>query len=174
MSIEMICREVARLKQLYNESEPERLVRSMDILLSYQPMGTSTQACKGFFIYQSQIKSIVINSELPRALQRIVLAHEAGHAVLHEDVARLRAFHDFSLYDASSVYEYEANLFAAEYLLDDEQVAEKLGQDTFFFGVARELAVPAELLDFKFRILKKKGWQIESPIVARSDFLKDI
>ncbi len=174
MSIEMICREVDRLKNKYNETEPERLAKSMGILLDYQPMGRSPLACKGFFICQSRIKSIVVNSDLARDLQRIVLAHELGHAVLHEEAARLRAFHDFSLYDASSVYEYEANLFAAEYLLEDAQVAERLNQDAFFFGVARELAVPPELLDFKFRILKQKGWQIESPIVARSDFLKGI
>ena len=86
----------------------------------------------------------------------------------------MRAFHDIALYDTSSQMEYEANLFAAEYLLDDEVVRERLNEDTFFFSVAKELMVPAELLDFKFRILKRMGWHIESHILSNSDFLKGI
>ena len=70
--------------------------------------------------------------------------------------------------------EHEANLFATEYLLDDELVRERLSEDTFFFLVAKELNVPVGLLDFKFRILKRKEWLVESPILSNSDFLKKI
>ena len=112
---------------------------------------------------------------MPEEVQRIILAHEIGHAVLHkEQLANLKAFHDFALYDTATRYEYEANLFAAELLLDDEEVIGKLNEDSFFFGAARELYVPPELLDFKFRILKTKGLTLDSPITARGDFLKDI
>jgi Zn-dependent peptidase ImmA (M78 family) len=156
------------------ESEPERLAQAMNLLVRYEPMGTTPKACKGFYLYQSRRHVITVNSDLPAALQRIILAHEVAHAVLHREVVKLRAFHDFALYDNSSVYEYEANLFAAEYLLDDDEVMGKLSEDTFFVGVAQELRVPPELLDFKFRILKRKGWQVESPILANSDFLKRI
>ena len=35
--------------------------------------------------------------------------------------------------------------------------------------------VPAELLDFKFRVMKWKGYKIvEPPIISRSNFLKDL
>ena len=37
----------------------------------------------------------------------------------------------------------------------------------------KELGVPAELLDFKFRIMKNKGYRIEAPYIAKSNFLKD-
>lgn len=33
--------------------------------------------------------------------------------------------------------------------------------------------LPAELLDFKLRIMKSKGYRIEAPYIARSDFLKE-
>ena len=70
--------------------------------------------------------------------------------------------------------EYEANLFAAELLIDDRQLLELLNDgDKSFFGVARELYVPAELLDFKFRVLKQKGYRIEAPYIASADFLKN-
>lgn len=175
MSIEHICSEVARIIKKYDETDPVRLAQAMKIIVLYESMGTNPEACKGFYLYQSRKHIIAINRDLPPVLLRTILVHEIGHSVLHRDVVKIRAFHDFSLYDSSSVYEYEANLFAAEYLLNDDMVIEKLSEDSFFFGAARELHVPPELLDFKFRILKRKGlMNLESPILSQSNFLKDI
>ena len=50
-----------------------------------------------------------------------------------------------------------------------------LNQDTTFFSAAAELLVPAELLDFKFRVMKWKGYNmVEPPITANSNFLRDM
>jgi len=174
MSIENICREVSRLMHKYDEPDPWKLADAMGIIVDELPMGKTPNSCKGFFLCQSRKKHITINSDLSEVVKRIILAHEIGHAVLHHQAAKMRTFHDFALYDNSSLLEYEANLFAAEYLLEDDVVREMLNEDTFFFSVAKELSVPPELLDFKFRILKRKGWLIESPIQSNSNFLKHI
>jgi hypothetical protein len=59
-------------------------------------------------------------------------------------------------------------------MIEDDELLELLNDSgKSFFGVARELCVPAELLDFKFRVLKNKGYHIEPPILARADFLKN-
>lgn len=175
MSIEYVSRQVARINRKYGEPDPFRLARDMGIIVAYEAMGDYPEACKGFFMCQSRKKIIMINSDLPKTVQRIILAHELGHAVLHrKKLATLKAFHDFSLYDTTSRYEYEANLFAAEYLLNDKDVIEKLNDDSYFFSVAKELYVPPELLDFKFRILKSKGWALDAPITSQGDFLKHI
>ena len=50
-----------------------------------------------------------------------------------------------------------------------------LNEDISFFGAASRLNVPAELLDFKFRVLKRKGYKvIDPPLTANSDFLKNV
>ena len=68
--------------------------------------------------------------------------------------------------------EYEANLFAAELLIDEKELLEFLNDDDMsFFGVASELSVPADLLDFKFRVLKHKGYRIEPPYIANGKML---
>ncbi len=170
MTIEYICKKVAELTGKYEESEPERLAKDMGIILRFEPMGEGENACKGFFIYQSRQRVITINSSLDYDRRRIIMAHELGHAVLHKD--QVRAFHDFSLYESSSMLEYEANLFAAELLLDDTEVARLLNEDDFFFSAAKRLGVPAELLDFKFRIMKHKGYAVDSPINSKSNFLR--
>ncbi|MCL2140478.1 MAG: hypothetical protein FWH42_02190 [Dehalococcoidia bacterium] len=57
--------------------------------------------------------------------------------------------------------------------LEDNELLELLNDDSkSFFGVARELCVPADLLDFKFRVLKHKGYRIEAPYIAGRGFLK--
>lgn len=145
----------------------------MKISLLYHPMGLYDGACKGFYIQQSRKQAIVINSDLEEELQRIILIHELGHAVLHKSVPGIKNFHDFNLFDETYHYEYEANIFAPDFLLDDEEVLKVLNDDISFFTAASTLYVPAELLDFKFRILKRKGYQvIDPPLNANSDFLK--
>lgn len=175
MSISWISGEVQRLKDKCDETDPFKICRDLGILVNLERMGNYDRACKGFFIAQSRIRMITINADLPDALQGVICAHELGHAVLHAKQAGVNAFHDFSLFDTASIKEYEANLFAAEFLMSDEDVMAELNDDISFFGAAAQLKVPAELLDFKFRIMKRKGYKmIDPPLMANSNFLKDV
>ena len=161
------------LAEKHGTANPKKLCQGEDITVLWEPMGISPNACKGFFLYQSRRKIIVINSDLDPTVSSFILAHELGHSILHADVAKLRSFSDFSPYDESSRYECEANLFAAELLLRDDDVLSALGEDDFFTA-AKKLRVPPELLDFKLRILNRKGHDLKSPIISNSCFLKDI
>lgn len=79
------------------------------------------------------------------------------------------------MYDSSSIKEKEANLFAAELLLEDGEVLDALNQDVTFFSAAAQLRVPMEMLDFKFRLLKWKGYKmLESPIQVNSNFMRNM
>ena len=175
MSVDYICREVKRLKKKYHESDPLKLCDALVIILLDEPMGNYQGACKGFFLTQSRKRSITINSDLPEELQRIIVTHELGHAVLHAKAAGVNAFHDFELFDSASIMEYEANIFAADFLMDDDDVLEKLNEDISFFSAAALLRVPPELLDFKFRLMKRNGYKmIDPPLMANSNFLRNV
>ncbi|GHU68022.1 hypothetical protein FACS1894184_09030 [Clostridia bacterium] len=100
------------------------------------------------------MKAITINDQLDEDSQRIILAHEIGHAVGHSPLAKIVAFHDFAMLVDTSIMEYEANEFAAELLLDDEEVLDELNENDFF-NAASSLNVPPELLIFKLRLLKR-------------------
>ena len=54
MVTDWISREVCRLERKYNEPDPLALCERMGILVLFQPMGTYTGACKGFFLSQSR------------------------------------------------------------------------------------------------------------------------
>jgi len=173
--LEFISNSVSDLKKAYPDADPFEMVRELGFLLLFQSMGKAKSDCKGFCMTHQGQTSITINSDLPKMIQKIICAHELGHAVLHSQMPGMESFHDFALFDAASVAEYEANVFAAELLLKDEDVFELLNDDTSFFGVASILRVPPELLDFKFRVLKRKGYQfVEPPYQSDSKFLRDI
>lgn len=172
MTIERIRLTALKLKSRY--ASPEEACRALGIRLMRIPMGRDENACKGFFLMQSRVKAIVLNANLTGRVKRIVLAHELGHAVLHAGSAVTRGFHDFCLFDEADNSEYEANLFAAEFLLDDRDVLDQLNGGASFFTAAKLLRVPPELLDFKLRVMKRVGREIEAPYLAQSDFLKRV
>lgn len=169
-----ICRAVEKVIRKHGENDPFRLCDDMGIVLIPHSLGTGEGAIKGFFLENKRVKTITYNSDLPEVIRRIIVAHEIGHAELHCR-SGVHAFHDVGIFDESTAFEKEANLYAAELLLKDEDVLEKLNEDNTFFSAASALKVPVELLDFKFRIMKWKGYKLtEPPVSSRSDFLRDL
>ena len=172
MSLDYISNEVKDLIKKYDETDPERLCKALDIHVKRKSFGTAPDCFKGLFLYNRRIKCIVINDDLPEPMQKVVLAHELGHCVLHLKSMPIASFNDISLFDNTRLQEYEANIFASELLLPDEKVLEVLNEDSFFSEAASKLHVPQEMLDFKFRVLKRKGFKVNSPITASANFLK--
>ena len=172
VSMDYISGKALQLVKQYRTRDPFALSQALKIHIRYKDLG---EGIKAFYFCQSRIRSIVINNRVGSQDARVLCAHELGHAVLHSRLAAARALPEVALFNSADLTEYEANLFAAELLIADEDLTELLAeQERTFFSVAQELCVPAELLDFKFRILKSRGYRLRSPIVARSDFLKSM
>lgn len=103
-----IRQEVSRLKMKYQTDDPYEICEYLDIQVMDRPMGKSPRSCKGFFLVSSRCKLIVINSDLPDSIQRIIIAHELGHAVLHSDSA-INTFHEFAMFEDTNRMEYSAD-----------------------------------------------------------------
>lgn len=97
-----IRQEVSRLKMKYQTDDPYEICEYLDIQVMERPMGKSPRSCKGFFLVSSRCKLIVINSDLPDSIQRIIIVHELGHAVLHSDSA-INTFHEFAMFEDTSI-----------------------------------------------------------------------
>ena len=161
---------VSKLVHKYDTRDPFVICKELDIRIRYKNLG---QDIKAYYFYHSRIRNIVLNSNVSWSVKPLLVAHELGHDRLHQDIAMLKGFQEIELFDKTSPAEYEANIFAAELLIDDNELLEMLNdEDRTFFDVARELCVPADLLDFKFRILKHKGYRVHAPYIANGDFLK--
>ena len=170
MSMDYITDVVNRLINKYDTRDPVELCRCLGVRVRYKDLEKSVKA---YFCCFARIKSIVIDNRLSDFVKNVFLAHELGHAVLHKDVSMSKGFQELEIFDNTSAEEYEANLFAAELLIDDDELLEIINEDNSFFGAARQLGVPAEMLDFKFRVMKRKGYRLEAPFYSDSKFLKN-
>lgn len=171
MLAEVIKREANRLKMKYQTTDPFEVCDAMKIRVSLVPMGKHEGSCKGFYMTNSRCKVATINSDLPLHIQRIILPHELGHGVLHV-TPTLCTFHETTVLNETNRLEYEANIFAAEFVMNDDDVFDALQMKMDFFHTASLLEVPPELLDFKLRLLQREGHDIVAPYIGRADFLK--
>lgn len=169
---EYISNTVKSLVKKHGTRDPFSLCDELGIKVRYKKLGK----LNGFFFYQSRIRNIVLSDTLSNAKARILCAHELGHACLHSYMlTTMRSIEDTSLLQSGSIPEYEANVFAAELLIPDEKILESIKRPcSDIYAIAKELCVPPELIDFKLRVMKNKGYSVESPYLAQSNFLKNI
>ena len=170
-SIDYISSVVKKLVSKYDTRNPLQICSDLDIKIRLKDLGRDIKA---YYFYHNRIRNIVLNHNVSESVRRILVAHELGHDRLHKEIAMLKGFQELELFDRVNPMEYEANLFAAELLIDDSDLLDMLNDENkTFFDVARELYVPADLLDFKFRVLKHKGYRVHAPCITNGDFLKN-
>ena len=108
----------------------------------------------------------------PFARKVRVCAHELGHDQLHRHLAKGNALQEFMLYDMATKPEYEANIVAAEILLDTDELLEYV----YHYGytseqIARAMHTDINLVALKIAHLAETGHDLRR-IEHRSDFLK--
>ncbi|ATP40730.1 hypothetical protein CSE16_12105 [Solibacillus sp. R5-41] len=133
-----------QLKQRYNTECPYEIARYLKIHVMQHDLH---EEINGYYKYDRRNQYIVINVNLDQHLQRVVCAHELGHAVLHKHVNT--PFMRNNTFLSVSKIEREANRFAAELLISD---------DTFFeinniYDLASLHNVPIDLIELKCKKL---------------------
>ena len=130
------------------------------------------ETLKGYCYFCKNRIFIILNANLDAATKRIVAAHELGHLVLHRPEMLSSALFDASLCSTDTKQEYEANLFAADLLLTDEDILSHLDDATpDVFSMARALGTKPELLNLKMLSMSKRGYDIRVPLAINSAFL---
>jgi Zn-dependent peptidase ImmA (M78 family) len=122
---------------------------------------------KGFYKVIDRSRFIFINAELDEYEQKIVCAHELGHDMLHRTLAKFGILQEMTLCDMKSRPEYEANVFAADILLDDDEVF-ALAKDGYTeVQIASELCTDVNLLLIKMNEMNKAGYDFNLSQVPR-------
>lgn len=166
---EFIVEKAAELKKQYGTSDPFVLLDELGVTVKYSG---GFHHLKAFYYIMLGFPYVVINDGLTEAELPVVAAHELGHHILHKQFATDAPLREFGLYDMRSQPEREANLFAAELLIDDEVLQSLIREENDYFKIASLLGVPSELLSFKLNSLNKRvdsAYRI--PVFAKSDFL---
>jgi len=151
----------------------EKIARMLDIHVVRSVLKDSDVS--GFYYRQDDQRVIGINESHPRTRQRFTVAHELGHALLnaHDNLHVDRSFKLRDTLSAKGVdsLEIEANAFAAELLMPQEMLVERLrkrgGLDlddpSAVQGLAREFEVSTQamiirILDLPHAVTANEPW----------------
>ena len=164
--------QVQRYRDRFRTTDPYALLDGMGVVVK-RSNAFRSDGLRGYCTIMNRSRYVVINGKQSEAEQRVVASHEAGHLILHKAQLKVGALPDFDFYNTTSRLERQANLFAADFLIDDEAVLDLVRtQDADFFDVARQLCVPAPFLSFKLFSMVNRGFAMRLPADLNSTFLK--
>ena len=133
---------VEDLKKKYKTSDPFKLLDCLGITLIITSLGSIS----GMYKYIKRNKTIFLNNNLNEYERRFVLAHEIGHAVMH---TKSSCFFN-NTFNNKLKMEYQANMFAAELLIDFKGIDTVYLEKYSIKQLAAYFNVPVELIEFKF------------------------
>ena len=143
----------------YGTRDPECLARELGVRIH----DADFIKLKGVYKVILRNPFIFIKKDLDPVTRKIVLLHELGHHALHRKEAQM--FQEFSLFTDMTVgrMEYEANLFAAEISLPDDEILEYIyqGNDAAFIAAAMESDI--NLVALKVADLNRRGYDFCPP-----------
>ncbi|KJS20450.1 MAG: hypothetical protein VR72_14540 [Clostridiaceae bacterium BRH_c20a] len=152
----------------FDTRDPFQLCQAIGVEVFYADLGS----LKGMYKYLKKNRFAVINENLDSFTKTLVCAHELGHDILHQNLARTVCLQEFILYDMKSRPEYEANLFASEILLPDDIIL-SLARDGYDIEqISKELCTDINLIALKVSSMNTRGYRFNNTIDARSDFLR--
>ena len=134
---------VDNLCRKYKTRNPYELIDAMGIILQY---GENMEKVRGFYLYANRIKLICVGNGLPEHIERFVISHELGHAVMHKQSSAPFLQSTFLSLDRMEI---EANKFATELVIPDEEILEHweytIDEWAMFYGL------PREVIELRFR-----------------------
>lgn len=171
MSSDYINDRALNLINTYDTRDPFEIAKQLGIKIYLR---NDFNSVKGMYMVILRNRCIFINNNLCHHTQRILCAHELGHDILHRELAKSKALQEFVLYDMKNRPEYEANVFASELLLPDEEVYQYVLDGYDIVQIASIMNTDINLLLIKMAQLNKRGYNFKTPYMPSGDFLGKI
>ena len=113
----------------------------------------------GAYIEMMRQPIIYVAGRLDSVKKAIVIAHELGHHFLHrKEASQAGGFREFKIFDmALNRMEYEANIFAAQLILPDDEVMDYVYQGYDVSQIARAMNSDINLVALKVSSYIKQG-----------------
>ena len=113
--------ETKKLIKKYDTRDPFEIIDQMNIVVGET---SRYKTLKGYCFMSCKTIYVMISSFLSEEEKMIVAAHELGHIILHRSQLKMAPMQDDTLYNMTDNTEYQANLFAADLLIEDEDIEE--------------------------------------------------
>lgn len=164
-----------RLFRKYKTRDPFAVAEEVGVQVLFEE-GFKEQ--KGAFKVILKTPFIFLNPHLSEHMQRIVCAHELGHALLHRELGtQKQPLMEFEVMDIVNDAEMEANVFAAELMLDEEEIIDCIEQGWNMVSIARKMNTNVNLLSLKVIAMGQKKNQtkiLSLPEMPRKGFLGSV
>ena len=132
----------------------------------------NTRKQKGFCKIILGNPFVFINRNMSEQMQKMTCAHELGHLFLHADLLAERQYLlEYELFDIQNETEYEANLFAADLLIDEDELMELLAQSKDMVSIASSLDINVNLLMIKMIEMHAHDEAVTVPYVPERKFM---
>ena len=168
MGFDYIHKEARRLVKWSGTRDPFRIAKELGIHIIFD---NDFKTLKGMYKVIQRSRFIFINGNLSERDQRMVCAHELGHDRFHRHMAKEATLQEFMLYDMQTRSEYEANIFASELLIGDDDIFSLIEYGYDIYQIAGELDKDMNLILIKIDELRKQGYDVSAPYRPNSDFL---
>lgn len=140
-----IKRLVDSLVRKYKTRNPFEIISHLNVIVIFYPL----HGVKGFYQYFQRNNIIYIDEALSENEKKFVCAHELGHMFLHKKANAI--FMDSRTQLNTAKYEIEADRFAMNLLLSDDDIEDNLDFSTAqlsrLFGYTKKL-IELRLKDF--------------------------
>ena len=124
-------------------ADPYELAEQLGITVKYKSFGD----LKGTYFISKRQPFIILNDTLDEVMERVVIAHEIGHHLLHRHIA------------------------VGNFLITDEDVISLAEEQYTSEQAACILKVPHQLILIKMEDMNKRGYNLNLSCVPRGDFL---
>lgn len=164
-----VVKKANRLVSHCGTRDPYKLAKELDIHVI--PCCFKSQ--RGAYKVVLRNRFIFLKNDLHPVMEKIVLWHELGHDTLHrEEAVRNGGFEEFNIFDMQdSRMEYEANIFASQISLPDEDIFEYIERGCDIQQIAKAMYSDINLVALKVDTLISQGYRLSKQEHSR-DFLK--
>ncbi len=170
----MICteetiRRADRLVRKYGTRDADRLAAETGLIV----VPCSFHRQKGVYKVIERNRYVFLKEDLDPVMHSIVLLHELGHDMLHRKEAVLAgAFQEFNIFEMKDRrMEFEANVFAAQISLPDEEILRYIYQGCDAAQIAGAMHSDINLVSIKISELNRRGYEFRET-ERKTDFLR--
>ena len=164
-----IVQKANHIVRLCGTRDPHKIADELGIEIIYCPFKSQRGAYKVIM----RNRFMFIKEDLHPVMENIVLLHELGHDSLHRDEAtKVGGFKEFNIFDIrDSRMEYEANVFATQIALPDDDFLDLAEQGYDVQQIARAMHSDVNLVALKADTLISQGYRLR-PQEYKNRFLK--
>lgn len=163
---------VEKANQIYkrcNSRDPYAIADDLGIKIIECPFNSQ----RGAYKVIKRNRFIFIKEDLDQVMKNIVLLHEIGHDILHRSEAtRIGGLQEFEIFNMrNNRMEYEANIFASQLGLDDDEFLKYCEYGYDVQQIAAAMNSDINLIALKADTLISQGYRLRRQ-EHRNDFLK--